>query len=626
MNVAHYDQDNLTVKHKNLWDPLTKKRALRTPLNEYTSGTKIKNYLLKDPVLDWYDMYYESRGLNENPKKRPRKNSYSKPVNGDDVEIFFEEGNKFEKNICSYLNRKFEGEITTINNDGVDGVNLRNYNLTVEAIFKGIPIILQGVLINHDNKTRGVADILIRSDYINKLVTHKVISEKKEHIKASNLSGNYHYLVVDIKWCTMTLCANGYNIRNEGRFPAYKGQLAIYTSILGEIQGYTPSEAYIMAKAWKVDSKNNANSGYNCFDILGVIDYDGFDNQYVQLVSNSIDWIKDLKKHGSNWSPLNPLRQEMYPNLSNKLDAPWTEIKNAVGSTINEISEVWCVGHANRVQAHSQGIYSWKDPMCDSVTLGITGESKPDTIDAILEVNRSKKHTILPQKIKNNMCNWQKSSPVDFYVDFETLNACFLERCSDIQNSSTEPDMIFMIGVGYIVNDQWHSTQFVAKSATLSEEKFIVNEFVNFINSISIKFTEFVPRLFHWSQAEPTNFYHAMNRHNMKWEQWLSSIVWVDMYDVFVREPIVVKGALNFRLKSIGKAMHKLGYIETTWENNGVNDGLQAMMSAIKLYKQKLNDESYDVTQDKTMLNIIKYNENDCKIMWEIVQCLRVLK
>jgi uncharacterized protein len=458
-------------------------------------------------------------------------------------------------------------------------------------------------------------------------VKRRVVSDKRACIKAPNLNGNYHYLVVDIKWTTMTLCANGFNIRNDGRFPAYKGQLAIYTSLLGQIQGYTSTEAYIMAKAWKIDSKKNTDRGYSCFDILGIIDYDGFDNHYIQKVVDSINWLNELKQHGSKWTPLKPNREEMYPNSSNKMDAPWTKIKKELAEKLDEITQIWYVSDWNRTKAHEQGIMTWSDERCNSLTLGITGDTKPNTIDEILEINRDPKGTINPELIVNNLLNWQENSPVDFYVDFETLNSCFLETNIDIQNSKVEYDMIFMIGVGYIQNGDWHFVKFVANSATIPEENRIITEFTNFITTKSKELdvtNEFVPRLFHWSQAEVTNMSHALIRHNSKWENWNKSVLWLDMYYVFTNEPIVVHGALNFKLKSIGKAMHKLGFVETVWEDDGPSDGLDAMISAIKLYKQKISDDSLDVTQNKVMQDIIKYNEVDCKIIWEVVSHLRV--
>lgn len=634
--VAQYDKDNIKIKHQDLWLPLEnvnncsiKPSKKRKTFDEYISGTGIKNHILKDPLLDWFEMYYEKYGLNEKPKKRLRKNErYEKPnIRDSGLDMFFEGGNKFEDKINTYLTRTFGGEIITINNDGRCGITLENFEKTKSAIFSGVPIILQGVLFNHTNKTRGVTDIIIRSDYINKLVNRNAISEKKTQIKAPNLDGNYHYLVIDIKWTTMTLCSNGYNIRNDGRFPAYKGQLAIYTSILGQIQGYTPTEAYIMAKAWKIDSKKHGDRGYNCFDILGVIDYDGFDNQYIKKVVDSINWLNNLKKHGSKWTPLKPHIREMYPNMSNKMDAPWTKIKKNIAEKIDEITQIWYVSDWNRNKAHELGITSWRDKRCNSTTLGITGDIKPNTIDEILEINRNLKGTIEPELIVNNLLNWQEPSPVDFYVDFETLNSCFLEANIDIQNSKAEYDMIFMIGVGYIKDGEWNFIKFVANSATVSEENRIITEFTNFVSNKSKELdnkNEFVPRLFHWSQAEVSNLLHASHRHNSKWTEWNKSVLWLDMYYVFTDEPVVVHGALNFRLKSIGKAMHKLGYINTVWKEDGPCDGLDAMISATKLYKQKLMTNDLNVLETKLMSEIISYNEVDCKIIWEIVSHLRV--
>lgn len=631
--IAQYDQDNISVKHENLWSAIENvnntKTKKRKNYDEYISGTGVKNHILKDPVLDWFEMYYEDYGLNENPRKRLRKNKhYEKPsIEDSGLDMFFEGGNKFEEKINSYLNRIFDGEIVTINNDGRNGITLENFEKTRNAVLTGVPIILQGVLFNHTNKTRGVTDILIRSDYINKLVKRRVISEKRSQIKAPNLNGNYHYLVVDIKWTTMTLCANGYNIRNDGRFPAYKGQLAIYTSLLGQVQGYTSTEAYIMAKAWKIDSKKNADRGYNCFDILGIIDYDGFDNQYIQKVVDSINWLTELRKSGSQWTPLKPNREELYPNASNKMDAPWTKIKKDLAEKLDEITQIWYVSDWNRTKAHEQGIMTWRDERCNSLTLGITGDTKPNTIDEILEVNRDPKGTINPDLIVNNLLNWQENSPVDFYVDFETLNSCFLETNIDIQNSKVEHDMIFMIGVGYIQNGDWQFCKFVANSATFLEENRIISEFTSFVTSKAKELdttNEFVPRLFHWSQAEVTNLTHASIRHNAKWGEWNKSVLWLDMYYVFTNEPVVVHGALNFRLKSVGKAMHKLGYVETVWGDDGPSDGLEAMISAIKLYKQNLSDPSFNVIASKIMADIAKYNEVDCKIIWEVVSHLRI--
>src|SRR5208282_3142935 len=142
----------------------------------------------------------------------------------------------------------------------------RTKNQYVKTLMnQGVPIIAQAPLINDYNRTFGIADILIRSDYLE--VLFKTFTPDPDiRIKAPNLTmrdaktDSYHYRIIDCKWTTMVLCVDGVTIRNEGMFPAYKGQLAVYTAALESLQGYVPNYAYIMAKAWRIDKATILNS------------------------------------------------------------------------------------------------------------------------------------------------------------------------------------------------------------------------------------------------------------------------------------------------------------------------------------------------------------------------------
>ena len=80
--------------------------------------------------------------------------------------------------------------------------------------------------------------------------------DKIEHINNDEInigckfSPNYHYRVIDIKWSQLQLCSDGFKILNSDRYPAYKGQLAIYNLALGKIQNYIPNNAYILGKSY----------------------------------------------------------------------------------------------------------------------------------------------------------------------------------------------------------------------------------------------------------------------------------------------------------------------------------------------------------------------------------------
>lgn len=617
-----------------IWAPIKKnivKKRNRNELeiNEFVSGTEVKNYLLKDPSLDWYEQYYITNGINNAKMSKQKKRRLEHEIDEEKkkLNILFDGGIEFEKKVLDIIKHDFGDEYMLINSDGRAGTNESNYKKTVNAMKAGIPIISQGVLIDTKRKTRGTADLIVRSDYLNRLVNRIAITSENEIYKAPKLSGNYHYRVIDIKWTSMTLCANGYTIRNEDRFPCYKGQLAIYNSMIGEIQGYTPTETYILAKSWKIDRANNPTNGFNCFDLLGVIDYEGFDEQYVEKTKDAINWVRTVRRCGSTWNPLKPDRSEMYPNASNKYDAPWTKVKKNIAKELGEITQIWYVSSQHRDNAHRAGIMSWKDKRCTSKMLGITGDKKPNTIDLILEVNRDPKTKIIPETIENNLFNWQIKSPVDFYVDFETIGMCLYNTDIDIKNCKADSDMVFMIGVGYEVKNQWNYKVFASNTFTIAEEYRIFNEFSKFIEEKSKEFNpagDLIPRLFHWSPAEIKNLEHANFRHGGKWKHLdnPSTTIWTDMCYVFTNEPVVVKGALNFRLKEIGKAMYKLRYIKTLWRDNGPADGFDAMISAIQYYKNKEND-CLDNKTKKTFDEIIKYNEVDCKVIWEIVKYLR---
>ena len=88
------------------------------------------------------------------------------------------------------------------------------------------------------------------------------------------------------------------------------------------------------------------------------------------------------------------------------------------------------------------------------------------------------------------------------------------------------------------------------------------------------------------------------------------------MYKVFISEPIGVKNAFNYKLKTIGKEMYKLKLINVEWINNGIQDGLDAMITVLDYYRDK---SKYHYL----IKNIIDYNEIDCKIIWAIVGYLR---
>jgi hypothetical protein len=81
---------------------------------------------------------------------------------------------------------------------------------------------------------------------------------------------------------------------------------------------------------------------------------------------------------------------------------------------------------------------------------------------------------------------------------------------------------------------------------------------------------------------------------------------------------------LNFSLKSIAKAFHSHGFIETVWDESDCMDGMSAMVLALKCYTSVTKEEmllgsSKDIMALPTMRVIRSYNEVDCRVMQEIM-------
>ncbi len=586
------------------------------------SPSKLSNYLLKDPILDWIELYYSKQldittvenYTNEIQEERSKLNT------------LFKFGLEFEDKIFENLKSAYKTDTIQISY-GRSDLNRTKFQETIDAMKSGIPLIFQAVLYNDINKTYGIADIVIRSDWINKLFGKTQIDEFDEAISAPNINANnYHYRVIDIKWTTIQLCSNGLYLRNESRIPAYKGQLAIYNCCIGNIQGYFPNTAYIMAKSWKYESCGEKFSGWNTFDTLGHIDYGGFDKTYIRETAKAIEWVRNLRLNGSTWSCNPPTVPELYPNMCNTNDTPYHKIKKEIANNIHELTELWMVGPRHRIIGHTNGIYSWKDERCCPKLLGINGAKIGPTLEKIININNSTDRIIDPDIIENNDFDWQNESELDFYVDFESITNCLTQNTDDmnIRNSKLESTIIFMIGVVFKSGNTYDYKVFTLDKLTKDNEKKIITDFFKFINSHTKEYNtnhnkKSVPRFFHWGNAEQALINSANIRHGNCWTNNILNTYWVDFCQIFRNVPIVINGAKNFSLKEIGKAMHKHGLLRGVWDKAGPSNGLDAMMDAIKYYGNKIPND-----QNNTKIKMItEYNKIDCEIVHDIVTYLR---
>jgi len=691
-----------------------------TKHNGWVSATKTKYFLLNDHAVDWLNEYYlkygihsdvpvESNDLTVTPTNRSKKRKpttaqksllpiVSSPEKKDQLKdvghmgILLDGGNTFEKKVCDELKNIYGDDFVVVFNEAdmncyrerrdMNQVRVRNRDVRT-LMDRGVAMIAQAPMINEQNRTFGIADLLIRSDYLSVMI-NRFTPDDEIGVKAPMLKmvggKSYHYRVIDFKWTTMSLCVDGVTIRNEGLFPAYKGQLAVYTGALESLQGYVPNYAYIMAKAWKIGKTNilpeeeQQYRGYSAFDRFGIIDYKTKDRKYLESTKNAIKWVQRVMTEGKTWryGMDRPSVPEMYPNMCRSTNPAFDKVKEELAQRYGDPTMVWYVGVEHRQNAHAKNIFDVRDPRINLDVLGIKKTTKRGKIiEQIIETNKKNQTVDLvrPKVIGNNLEDWQNESPLDCYLDLESINYNLYTNpdSMDLDNSYTyqNPEVAFMIGMGFRYNqNQTYSSEQIIKSLNIEGSKcgyyvnidqtagweFVCLHLVTFSEENEMMlfelFFQFIlkrealikednankqltTRLFHWTGAELRFFNKIVDRIKNKsyddvqmirlLDKFENSATWIDMCHVFEEEPITIKGSFRFKLKHIGNAFYQNGLIRTKWDDGMMSDGFRAMMEAIKLYrtKQKMTD------RNGCYKEIIKYNEVDCRVIWEIVDYLR---
>ena len=528
-------------------------------------------------------------------------------------------GIEFENELIELIKAKHK---VVTGADFTQSKNPNKFKETINLMKQGVPIIYQGILHNYENKTFGIPDLIVRSDYINQLMGYDVISQEESKIGSPNLKIPYHYKIIDIKHSIITLKADSIHILNSNSIPAYKGQIYIYTIALNKILGININKGYIWGKKYIWESCGIKYSEINFLNKLGVIDYDNIDSEYVLKTKNAIEWLCNLRRDGSNWTLLPiPCRAELFPNMKNEKDGHWRKLKNELNIAICEITNVWYCGIERRELAHKQHIYGWNNPKCNSKTMGFKPGKIASTVDAILLTNRQNKYLMSPNTIKYDRKNWKNTEKdtVEFYLDFETLNSNFGSIIKNSVISYDSNQFIFMIGIGYVKKSQWIFKTFLMKEKTLDAEFKMFEEFIEYINIILKIEKKSIAKMYHWSFAEVSAYNSFKSRH--QYNQIIDSqIKFYDLNKIFINEPVTIKGALDFSLKTIAKALNKNKLIDCTWDTtSSCSNGLNAMILANNIYKKNSND----INQEPIMKKIIYYNEIDCKVMWEIHNLIR---
>lgn len=609
-------------------------------LKTWVSATSIRNYFIHDPFLDWAK-YHHFNYLSKNTTyadkiahfRRYRTRRWfdaeecpTVPLKTPTFSKFLmNQGNRFEECVVNNLYHRYKTNI-------VDAGH--SYESTLKALQSGVPIIYRGLVLGNSTKTFGIPDLIVRSDWIRKIVKSSPISRKEETVGAPTIRADrFHYRPIDIKFSTLDLKTDGIHLRNSRSVLPYKGQLYIYVQALGEMQGYDPEVGYILGKRWKYSRNKIVYTGNSCFDRLGTIDFrkENSDFKIKERVEEAVDWVNRVRLEGSDWDPYNPYRSQpdLFPNMSNRQDSPWRAVKEVIAEDTKEITQMWMCGPKERAIAQDLGIKSWTDPNFTGDLLKFPPSgNKHRIIKQILTVNRGAGSSVLPAKLSSHIFTFPHN--LEFFVDFEMINEGAVDDFKNFPLAKTNT-FIFMIGVGYrrpasgiqtraqkkktLQSPKWVFRSFIADSLSLAGQNKICTNFSAHIKAVSAQYGDLNPPLYHWGHAEPSIWNKNATAQSHRW---------IDLLSVFKQEGIAIRGCLNYNLKNISMALYDLGYIQTFWDkSNPCTNGVDAMIQAYTAYQECKKRKCGNVKTSLLMKNIGAYNEIDCRVLMDILQTFR---
>lgn len=579
----------------------------------------MRNHVLGNPLLDWLDLHGEERGLERDQLD----------VRTDFGLFVMRKGQAFEHAVVDHLSGLGVGEVRRVLGDDASSAD-RNSDTSVEATLAAmrerVPLVAGGALRHSESRTFGLPDLLVRSDVLVRLFPD-VLSLAAASAPAPDLGlEDCHYVVLDVKFTTLHLLASG-DLDNSGSNPAYKVQLFVYNRALGELQGYLPTNAFLLGRGWEQTTRGETQRVAQCMDRLAPVQHDEPTpgGTLRERADCAAAWVRRVRNEGRGWAVLpEPSVPELRPVATGD-NSPWNDAVRRIVDEGEDLTRLWYVSASKRDAANATGLTRWTDPGVTAAAVGVTGATTGPVLQTLLDVNRGIGPAVQPDRIGARRADWHQAAGVEFYVDFETVSDLD-DDFSLIPERGGHP-LIFMIGCGHLDNGEWRYECFTADDLTEASEVIVIEGWLDHMAALTtLGGSESTPKVFHWSGHEVSTLESAFNsaatRHPVAAERWPKP-KWFDFWArVMKAEPVVVRGAHSFGLKAITNALSDLGEIDIRWEA-GPSDGRGAMVGAWWCQRQIDIGDARRLTDLELMREIKQYNEVDCKAMMAIISYLR---
>ena len=529
----------------------------------------LKNHILKDPIIDWYNII----STKLDGFQKDKKSSYR--------DLILKESSQYKSNLIENIKEISKLQIETVN----------SVNDTKKLIREKSPIIIYPKLIYRKMNVK--CDIMIRLDYF------KTIFPFADNVVLDFNSDKY--ILIDISYSTVNFKSDKKECLNEGILLYKKCSLYAFQLALEEEINYY-ARSFIIGKEYYYKKTRLPKKEY----ISEVI----YTAKIKEKLEESYHWIILLKNNYMNMSIYpSPTHPELYPNMNNK-ESEWENEKYKLAERIKEITLVWNISYNDRCIFLKKGIKCWDDPKLLSE---LKDNKKKDIQERIIHMNQQEDILLYPRKtISKDFKELLIKKDTDIIFDVESFLS--FDDKSDYFHDNINNNPILAI-IGFIHNE--HFYDYTISNYTRESEEKIIKDFSNHLLKISNKYKNTI-NIYHWGHAEYNYFnYIRKNYPSIEFPEYKL----INILDYFRMEPIIVQGIFKFGLKTIGKALYKNNLIKTTWENDNDN-GLDAMIQFKDLCIK--NTKNIPIKRYVEISNILEYNRIDCQVLKEIIELLRV--
>ena len=368
--------------------------------------------------------------------------------------------------------------------------------------------------------------------------------------------------------------------------------------VLNKNQKNINNKSYLIGNKWHYteDKTQIESEEENDFSKLGIINFSHRKTR--KFLYKYKYWLQEIISNDDKYIIFN--NKTYTPNYSSNEQSEWLDFKKSILEKKKDLVLIYGIGEKTRKLFNNDNIFSWKDPKFlknikkDKYNLGI---NKCNIIQNILELNKTQE-LIYPLELPKETKFILGKNDLEIYCDFETINS-FLGK----------DNLTYLIGMSYkYKNENIKYEYFFAKKDDNQSEKEIFDNFIDKINELEKKY-DCDSNVYCWSKAEHNFLRNFNNKNNYNY-----FIDFIDLLEILKKNCILIKNNIyGFGLKNYVKSMYEHNMIKLNYKLE-CNSGDKSIISALKYYNNNDIDEYW---------NLIKYNEIDCTIMYEILTYIR---